>query len=57
MKLSNLKKIKKPSRLENRIPSLERELEFLQYRNIRQERQLEIMQSLVYIEHRLKEDK
>lgn len=57
MKLSNLKKIKKPSRLRNRIPSLERELEFLQYRNIRLERQLEIMQSLVYIQQRLKEDK
>ena len=57
MKLPNLKKIKKPSRLENRIPSLERELEFLQYRNIRLERQLEIMQSLVYIQQRLKEDK
>lgn len=55
MKLENLKKIKKRKLLEERIPKLKKELKFLQSRNYKHERQLEIEASLVYITNKLKE--
>ena len=53
MKLENLKKIKKPSLLEKRLPKLKKEYKVLKNLDVRPERREEILASIKYIYSRL----